>query len=655
MEICSSATTERYISIERGSLILVARGGRNGASGAEVRNVFGAFRIRKIQIIFESSEKMKSNSKLSLMVRGEISFSLVFLFLGTMAAWAVKDEENQGRWEKACKIGPDAEVPGFLINMGPTGARGILEKKSYVVKHIFSGSPADGVLELEDEVYGANQKTFSEHTFGGTSINIGMEGPLQDLGMAIEDSEGEDGVLELMIRRGGKKLEVKVQLEQLGRFSDTFPVNCQKTEILQERALQYLMDNPGGIDSQARCVMILAMLASEDSKITRAGKKLALEWNQPYGPQTWAWHLGFQGIALAEYHLQTGDRKVLDTIEASLDLMEKAQWKAPIHHWKAEKMKNPVSQELLDRHQALYEGGFGHAPYSVIVNRGGGGYGPMQWPTCLALMTWQLAGKCGVEVDTYAAERSYQFLNLGTTDAGKVAYGGEFTLNNGPVDSAAWKKNKRNGFSHKSGLAYLVHRLSTEREDSEKKMKLHLSNIDAAFKDMPDGHACGLMGFTWGLAGVFASDDEKLKKKIGDYYKAWFNMARCHGSDSYVVLPNRDYADGSYYRKNIRTHTTAAMAFIYSFSSPKLQVHGVSESDLVTKKEEPFLESNQRAFRKFRNADGSKSFEGSLVAFDHRLGLVRIRQRNGRTVDLDFDVLSEGDQEYLRLLATQEQ
>jgi hypothetical protein len=66
-----------------------------------------------------------------------------------------------------------------------------------------------------------------------------------------------------------------------------------------------------------------------------------------------------------------------------------------------------------------------------------------------------------------------------------------------------------------------------------------------------------------------------LKKKVFDHYKAWINLARCHGNDSYVILPARDYADSSYYRDNIRNHTTAAMALLYSFSSPKLRIHGV--------------------------------------------------------------------------------
>jgi len=570
------------------------------------------------------------------------------LFFGHAGnVFALKDAENQGRWELPCKDGPDAVVPGFLVNMGPTGARAILKERSYVVKYIFAKSPAKGVLELDDEVYGANGKKFSEHTFGGGYH--GLEGPLQDLGLAIEDSEGEEGVLKLMVNRGEAKLELDVQLEKLGRFADTFPVNCKKTEILKARAYEYLIDNPGGIDSQGRCVATLALLSSDDPKVFKAGKRMALDWDKPYNEETWSWHLGFQGITLAEYHLLTGDKSVLKTLKSTMDLLGEAQWKGHIEHWKSEQIKN-IDQAILDKHQALYGGGFGHAPYPVIVERGGGGYGPMQWPTCLALMTWQLGRQAGIEEDPETLERSFQFLDHGTTDAGSIAYGGEFTLNNGPVDWEKWKSSTRNGGSHKSGLGYLVSLLSPERADSKKNMKLHLSNIDAAYKDMPDGHADALMGLTWGWAGVYASDDKKLKQKIADYYKAWINLARCHGSDSYVILPARDYADLAYYRGNIRNHTTAAVAFLYSYSTPKLRIQGVGTTAGQPSKENAsrLPESNYGELRKFYNADRSKSFEGNLVVFDPGSGMVRVRLQNGRMSDLEFLSLSKEDQEYLK-------
>ena len=58
-------------------------------------------------------------------------------------------------------------------------------------------------------------------------------------------------------------------------------------------------------------------------------------------------------------------------------------------------------------------------------------------------------------------------------------------------------------------------------------------------------------------------------------------MARCHGSDSSVILSGRDNANESYYRGNIRNHTTAAAAFIYTFSTPKLRMHGSDGSSSV--------------------------------------------------------------------------
>lgn len=519
------------------------------------------------------------------MVLAMTTYSRTALALGILLSvflvgdlWAIKDEANQDRWEKPCTAGPDAEVPGFLVNLGPTGARGVLTAKSFVVKYVFKGSPASGKLKIDDEITGANGKSFATHTFSGRS-ETGIIGPIQDMGLAIEDSEGGDGILALSVKRGGKAMEVKVTLEKLGRFADSFPVNCEKTDLLKKRAYDYLMDHSDGVSSQGRCVTILSMLSSDDRKVFSEGKRRAKEWDKVPGKDTWSWHLGFQAMTLAEYYLITKDKSVLNTLEEVLGLLRRAQWKGPnIRRWPA---KEGQDQAVVDEHQARYEGGFGHGPYPLIVERaggvgkiGGGGYGPMQRPTYLAILAWQLGKQCGIEIDHPGLEQAFTFVDYGTTAAGNTAYGGEFTLNNGPIDSARWKKATRNGNSHKSGMAYLIYKLSPERSESKDMMKLHLQNVDASYMDMPDGHACPLMGLVWGWAGVYASPDKALKKKMTTYYKAWLNMARCHGSESYVILPGRNYADGSYYRGNIRNHTTGSVAFLYSYSSPKLQLQG---------------------------------------------------------------------------------
>lgn len=505
--------------------------------------------------------------------------SIVTLALSSHAL-ALRDEKNQGRWDKPCTNGPDAVVPGFLVNMGPTGARGILTKRSFVVKFIFPKTPATKVLKLDDEVYGANGKEFTEHTFG-PRIH-GIEGPIHDLGMAIEDSEGGDGVLHLMVKRGEEKLTVDVQLEKLGRFGDSLSQDCKKIQTLRERAYKYLKDNPGGIDVQGRCVQTLAFLSSNEPKVFATGKKLALSWNKTYDDQAWSWLLDFQGIALAEYYLLSHDKAVLPTLRANSDLLRNCQWKAPnIICYTVEQMRKHrpnIDQETLQKSMDLYDGGFGHAPYTTaIVPRGGGGYGPMQWPTILAIDAWQLAKQCGVPENRPGLDSAFGFLQRGTTANGHVAYGGEFTLNCGPVDPEKWKTGPDNNFtfSAKSGLAYMAYMLSPERPESAAMMKLHLSHMKQSYKDMADGHADAMMGFTWGFAGVLASDDAALKKEISQYYIPWLNMARCAGSDSYCILPGRDYADLAYYRDNVRNYTTSSVAFIYSFATPRLRVQGV--------------------------------------------------------------------------------
>ena len=98
------------------------------------------------------------------------------------------------------------------------------------------------------------------------------------------------------------------------------------------------------------------------------------------------------------------------------------------------------------------------------------------------------------------------------------------------------------------------------------------------------------------------------------------------------------------------------MAFIYSFSTPKLRVQGGTGAagKAVVEEKKPFLEADDSKSRVFTSQDGARSFEGVLVAFDPQLGVVRIRQRNGRTVDVDFANLSKADQEYLRELGSKE-
>jgi len=74
-----------------------------------------------------------------------VLLSLALLTLSSASLSAI-EKNNRNRWNKPTNAGPDKDVPGYLINLGPTGARAILESKSFIVKYIFK----DLSLQLQE-------------------------------------------------------------------------------------------------------------------------------------------------------------------------------------------------------------------------------------------------------------------------------------------------------------------------------------------------------------------------------------------------------------------------------------------------------------------------------------------------------------------------
>ncbi len=487
-------------------------------------------------------------------------------------ALAMLDKDNQGRWLKpTVNNQPDKEVPGFLVNLGPTGARAILTEKTFVVRYIFADSPAVGRLKLDDEIVGVFGKPFSPHHFGGGGL--GYEGPMMDFGDAIEKAEGCDGKLVLNVSRGSQALEVKIDLEPIGAFSATFPFNCKKSECVRAKALKYLADHPDGQGSgvwqaHAHSAVILAFLTSDDPKQQSLGKQMALKWSkQSPDAGTWTWGLSYQLITLGEYHLLTRDPSVLPMMKIVSGYLEKAQYKGNIVCW-----KECQTDEKWKALQQLYDGGFGHGPYKAEL--GVNGYGPMQYTTILALIGWQIAERCGVAVDPQRLTSAMAFIHHGTNAAGYVAYGGEFALNNGPQDPVGFKKGTGgDNYVGRSGAALIAHKLSPDFPESAKYIVDYRKYIKRAYKSLPNGHADANLGIIWGLLGAGASEDDTAVRKVFDYHKSYMNMMRCFDG-SFVLLPGRDYADNGYYMAS-RYHPTATMILALGLSSPKLLIQGI--------------------------------------------------------------------------------
>lgn len=212
--------------------------------------------------------------------------------LSSISLNAIVGPDNMERWTKPTDKAPDNEVPGFLVNLGPTAARAVLTENTFVVKHIFADSPAHSALELDDEITGIDDHPFAEHTFGkaySMDPGPGLEGPMMDFGRASEEAEGTDGSLRLNVLRKGKKIKLTIQLEPIGRFSDTFPIDCAKSKKLVDDAMDYLLthksEHTGMVHEKGKYG--LALLAR--GKLQEA-EALAMAWNEPPDEKSWTWY-----------------------------------------------------------------------------------------------------------------------------------------------------------------------------------------------------------------------------------------------------------------------------------------------------------------------------------------------------------------------------
>ena len=283
-------------------------------------------------------------------MKTRIYLSLILLFLLGQNAFAVM-ERGDYPWDTKLRSFYDqemtskfAEIP-WLLNLGPTGIRARIYKdkpKHLVVKYVFQDakSPAKGKVEIEDVIVGANGKKFkTAHRFGrNLSGGGGWDGPMMELAGHLEDSQSKDGVLSLMVWPGGSQtLEkiVKIQLRVVGRFADTFPYNCKRSDMMLEELCDFLvMDyksgnwkgaNSFGGGPHGDAHQLLALMGSGNPKYKRLIKNtMSRYYGKKYAPteggfRMWKW--GFDSILMGEYYTLTKDRKLVAPMKSLAEAM----------------------------------------------------------------------------------------------------------------------------------------------------------------------------------------------------------------------------------------------------------------------------------------------------------------------------------------------
>jgi hypothetical protein len=334
------------------------------------------------------------------------------------------NEKGEWPWNEKLHGWHDREVAealgaGWFLNVGPTGLRARIthEHPQYLtVKYVFKKSPAHGLIQINDIIVGANGKRLTvPHTFGrGSRGRSTWDGPMVDMAKLIEDSQGKDGKLDLIVWPGGAKSAEKIvalQIPAIGRFSPTWPFDCPRSDKLMVDLCDFLADEykrAGKFESQVQThsAAVLALMASGDKKYDSLLRGIMSSYgskrydpNSPVGYPAWSY--GYDGIVMAEYYRLHKDRSLLPAIESLNRCLELGQ--------------TPDS------------GGYSHKPFPAIQQRvaagGPKGYGDMAMPGGLTMLAMSLLKENGLTYPVGPHERIHQSYLCSMNASGAVDYG----------------------------------------------------------------------------------------------------------------------------------------------------------------------------------------------------------------------------------------
>ncbi|MFN3168250.1 MAG: DUF6288 domain-containing protein [Phycisphaeraceae bacterium] len=530
----------------------------------------------------------------------------------------------------------------FFMNVGPTGIRAQITHAHpafFTVKFVFDKSPAAGKVKPGDIIVGANGQVMGvPHRFGRRNVT-GWDGPMQEMARLIEDSQGKDGELELIVWPGGERSaqkKVTLKLEPVGRFSDTFPFDCPRSDKLMQELCDFLANEyqrTGKFGRQhVHNASLLALLASGENKYTPVIERAMAgypgkRYSSLNGTGYQCWTFGLDGIVIGEYYLLTKDQRVV-----------------------------PAAQSLavaIEESQTWQNGGYSHRPYPFIARRvaegGPKGYGAMSGTAGLIMLAQSLFKVAGLDYSQDSYQRLHQGYLYSWTPTGYIDYGMKSWHHAviEPTGDAVGKATNKKGIGYPipTGMEGIdtfklvwptpddnrggpTDWLKSDKELAKAKVFLIDKNKLLVVRDMtmkepptafsdngkPIGHI-----FRTGTAAVaynIAAGDDKVWKYMGQAYakacanspnaildghastlmhtlwgslgaaqadrksfqkymqgmKWWFVMAQTHDG-SFVPMPGRDYASTDHVYAG-RNFPTATAALILSVKDAKLQITG---------------------------------------------------------------------------------
>lgn len=564
-------------------------------------------------------------------------------------ATAVHEKQDGFPWNLKLHGYHDRELAeklgeGFFMNVGPTGIRAQITHKhpsAFTVRFVFSKSPAAGKIKAGDVIVGANGKYMTTpHKFGRRTVS-GWDGPMTAMAILIEAAQGTDGKLELIVwPNGSKKDEKKVEITIAtpGRFSKTFPYNCERSDKLMIDLCDFLVqeyEREGKFGRpHAHGAAILALMATGENKYSKIIRHIMGKYEgKRYNPEngggfpTWGW--GYDGIVMGEYYMLTKDKKLVPAMQSLAAAYRDGQ------DWST--------------------GGYMHKPYAFITRRiadgGPKGYGSMSQPGGLAMVAQSIFEQAGLKFDEDCYQRIHQAFLTSVGSNGEIGYGFKqwdhavievlgdsrdkvknkrgigFRVDDGlegidefkvlwptkadprykPIDwiktesknvrAYITNKNKmvlirdmskkapakpmqhsgkRTGHYGRSGLGAIAHSIGSKAHPEWKYLAQHMGQACANSPDsIFDGHASTLMHTHWGSLGAYHGGEKGFRHYM-DGIKWWFIMGQTHDG-GFVPMPGRDYASTDHVYAT-RIMPSAIAALILSVKEQKLQITGASST-----------------------------------------------------------------------------
>ena len=441
--------------------------------------------------------------------------------------------------------------------LGPTGARGWIwgrglettEARQILVTRVERGSPADGVLDVDDVILGVGGKPFESDA-------------RKAFGAAITEAEKTEnkGLLRLIRWRQGKTEPVAIPLKVMGAYSDTGPYKCPKSRLILEQGCRYLAgcELRGDIVGE---INALALLASGKPEYVEKVKALAHKVGKPdlkltLKPGMFAWDWGYANLFVTEYHLATGDQYVLPAIREYSTMIAKGQ--SAVGTW-------------------------GHG-MSLPSHFGGlGGYGAINSAGLPCWLSMVLGRKCGVKdraLDV-AVDRSRAFFAF-YVGKGSIPYGDH---------PPYWDLHDNNG---KNSMAAVAFDLLGDRAAARFFARMSVASYD----EREFGHTGNYFSYLWGPLGAARAGPEAVAAHLREQ-RWYYDLARRW--DGGFVYQGGAGEHDSYNGWN------ATGAFLLTYALPLQRLHitgkGMNKANRLAGKELQAVIEDGRIFSYRRQKD----------------------------------------------------